>query len=56
MAKSFRGVLLQRLLERHRPIEPHWYLKNIVVGEYTRNITIGTGLLAHRLEILDKTG
>lgn len=56
IANSVRGVLLQRQLERHRPIEPHWYLKNIVVVEHTRNITIGTGLLAHRLEVLDQTG
>lgn len=56
IANSLRGVQLQRQLERHRPIEPHWYLKNIVVAEHARGTGVGTSLLQHRLDDLDGTG
>lgn len=56
VANSFRGVRLQHQLERHRPIEPHWYLKNIVVAEHARDATVGSRLLEHHLDELDRTG
>lgn len=56
ITNSLRGVQLQHQLERHRPIEPHWYLKNIVVAEHARSTAIGTSLLEQHLDILDRTG
>lgn len=56
VANSFRGVRLQHRLERHRPIEPHWYLKNVVVAEHARSTAVGTSLLEHHLDELDRTG
>jgi ribosomal protein S18 acetylase RimI-like enzyme len=56
IANSFRGVRLQHQLERHRPIEPHWYLKNIVVAEHERGATVGSSMLVHHLDALDRTG
>lgn len=53
---SLRGVRLQRQLERHRPVEPHWYLKNVVVAEQARGAGAGSALLRHQLAVLDATG
>ncbi len=56
IADSLRGVLLQRRLERHRPVEPHWYLKNVVVAEHARGAGAGSALLRHQLALLDASG
>lgn len=55
-ADSLRGVRLQRQLERHRPVEPHWYLKNVVVTEDARGTGAGSALLRHQLALLDSSG
>lgn len=55
-----RGVLraarAQRVLERHRPVEAHWYLFALGVRPEAQRAGLGTALLQHRLDELDAAG
>lgn len=55
-----RGVLralrAQRVLEQHRPVEPHWYLFALGVRPEAQSSGRGTALLHHRLDALDAAG
>lgn len=48
-----RALRMQRLLEQHRPVEPHVYLMAIGVQRTRRGDGIGSSLLEHRLRQLD---
>lgn len=49
----FSAVRLQKVLARHRPLEPHWYLAEIGVSEQARGTGVGSALLTSRLSKID---
>lgn len=51
-----RGVRLGRGFTAHRPAAPHWYLSDIAVAASGRGAGVGSALLRHRLDVLDRDG
>ncbi|WP_138945407.1 GNAT family N-acetyltransferase [Plantibacter sp. M259] len=51
-----RAMRLQRALASHRPVEPHWYLAQIGVGDGARGAGVGGALLESRLRSIDADG
>lgn len=51
-----RAMHLQRTLALHRPVEPHWYLAQIGVGDGARGAGVGGALLESRLRAVDAAG
>ena len=49
-----RGRAHTRAVEAHRPSEPHWYFHDIATGPRARGKGIGSALLRHRLDIIDR--
>lgn len=53
--KGAMAAALQRsVLQRPRPKLPHWYLAEIGVSSRARGSGVGTALLEHRLELIDR--
>lgn len=51
-----RGAAHTRAVDAHRPSEPHWYLHDIAAGPRARGRGVGSTLLRHRLNIIDRGG
>ncbi|AVZ40774.1 MULTISPECIES: GNAT family N-acetyltransferase [unclassified Dietzia] len=51
-----RGRAHTRAVEAHRPSEPHWYFHDIAAGPRARGKGIGSALLRHRLDLIDRGG
>ena len=51
-----RGAAHTRAVDAHRPSEPHWYFHDIATGPRARGKGIGSALLRHRLDIIDRGG
>lgn len=53
------GVLppyrVQKVLERHRPLDTHWFLSAVVVLGAERDAGVGTALVSTRLAAIDDT-
>ena len=50
-----RGARHTRAVESYRPPEPHWYFHDIAAGPEARGKGVGSALLQHRLEIVDRS-
>jgi len=50
------AVRHRTVLQRPRPVLPHWYLAEIGVASDARGLGVGSSLLAHRLELIDAAG
>ena len=51
-----RGARWERLLARHHPREPHWYLQTLAVAPVAQRRGVGTALIAPGLERADADG
>ncbi|MBB1031419.1 GNAT family N-acetyltransferase [Dietzia sp. SLG310A2-38A2] len=49
-----RGRAHTRAVDAHRPSEPHWYFHDIAAGPRARGKGIGSALLRHRLDLIDR--
>ena len=50
---ALRAARLQKIIQRHEPDKPHWYLKIIGTAPSARGQGLGSLLLAHRLRLID---
>ena len=50
---ALRAARLQKIIQRHTPDKPHWYLKIIGTAPSARGQGLGSLLLAHRLRLID---
>lgn len=51
-----KGIAHTLAVEKHRPIEPHWYIHDIATSPQARGKGVGTALLEHRLAAIDAAG
>ena len=53
---ALRGLVHSRAVGAYRPIEPHWYLRDIAASPRARGRGVGSALLRHRLAVVDAGG
>ncbi len=53
---ALRALRVQRALQRHRPVDEHWYLPFVGVLPEARRNRVGTALLGTKLSQLDELG
>lgn len=48
-----QGIAHTLAVEKHRPIEPHWYIHDVAASPQARGKGVGSALLEHRLAAID---
>ena len=48
-----QGVAHTLAVEKHRPLEPHWYIHDVAASPQARGKGVGSALLTHRLAEID---
>lgn len=48
-----QGIAHTLVVEKHRPIEPHWYIHDVAASPQARGKGVGSALLEHRLAAID---
>lgn len=51
---AWRGRAHGRAIAAYRPSEPHWYFHDIAVGAHARGKGVGSALLLHRVDLIDR--
>ena len=50
---GLQGIAHTLAVEKHRPVEPHWYIHDVAASPEARGKGVGSALLTHRLAQID---